>query len=488
MQISVVELRTPELEFGDGREYYTDPRRGLTSAGPFSLRFGRAHKSQIRVGVIGPSELLSDAAAWYSRCEQKIPTGKPEGPMYVPFPGFERVFQSVLALNSAWQVNVDRELAAAATASGADRFERTLDLYASAIGRLSRTQNLDVITCCLPHDVLTKCWSISRRLTSGERQQLKSAKRSDQKQLSFEGLWSTDDTREELLQRDFRRALKARAMAANIPIQIATPYLFDDGLASQDPATRAWNSSVALFYKAGGIPWRVRSDGPATCFVGISFHYLRTTKSDLMYSSLAQAFSSDGEGFALKGESVPRHFDGRTPYLTLEQASALGNRILAEYRERTGKDPARLVLHKTTQFNADERAGFAKVFTNIPVVEFVNLAPSDFRLVQRQAYPPRRGTLCRINDDATYLFTTGYIDEWATYPGMHVPAPLRITTDQDTDLLRAASDVLALARMNWNTAFDTTGAPITLRFARQVGGIMAEVGQDDPSPSYRFYM
>ena len=47
--------------------------------------------------------------------------------MYVPFPGFERIFQSVLALNSTWQVNVDRELAAA-TASGADRFERTLDL------------------------------------------------------------------------------------------------------------------------------------------------------------------------------------------------------------------------------------------------------------------------------------------------------------------------------------------------------------------------
>ena len=170
-----------------------------------------------------------------------------------------------------------------------------------------------MITCCLPHDVLTKCWSITRRLTSSERQQLKSAKRSDQKQLSFEGLWSTDDTREELLQRDFRRALKARAMAANIPIQIATPYLFDDGLASQDPATRAWNSSVALFYKAGGIPWRVRSNGPATCFVGISFHYLRTTKSDLMYSSLAQAFSSEGEGFALKGESVPRNYDDARP-------------------------------------------------------------------------------------------------------------------------------------------------------------------------------
>ena len=33
------------------------------------------------------------------------------------------------------------------------------------------------------------------------------------------------------------------------------------------------------------------------------------------------------------------------------------------------------------------------------------------------------------------------------------------------------------------------GAPITLRFARQVGGIMAEVGEGvTPHPSYRFYM
>lgn len=71
---------------------------------------------------------------------------------------------------------------------------------------------------------------------------------------------------------------------------------------------------------------------------------------------------------------------------------------------------------------------------------------------------------------------------------MYIPVPLRILTDRETDIVRSANDVLALARMNWNTAFDTNGAPITLRFARQVGGIMAEVGQRQPSSSYRFYM
>jgi hypothetical protein len=489
MHISVIELPTPELEFGDDRAYYADPRRGLAAAGPFSLRFGRAHKSQIRVGLVGPRELVGQAVQWYKRCETEIRTGKPDTPMYVDFPGFERIFQAAIIVHPTWQLEVDQELTNALERPRHERFERVLEVYGQAIERLARTQSLDVITCCVPHDVLANCWSSRRKLTSTEYRQLRQARSATQdEQLTFDGLWAVDDTPEELLQRDFRRALKARAMSTNVPIQIATPYLFEDNLANQDPATRAWNSSVALFYKAGGIPWRVRVQGPETCFVGLSFHYLRTNRSDLMYSSLAQAFSTDGEGFALKGESVPKLPDRRVPYLTTEQALSLGRRVLAEYRERTGREPARLVLHKTTRFVEEERKGFGQVFGELPVVEFVNIKPSAFRLVQRQAYPPKRGTLCRINDDATFLFTTGYIDEWQTYPGVHVPVPLSIGTDSETDLVRAATDVLALARMNWNTAFDTTGAPITLRFARQVGGIMAEVGRAEPSPSYRFYM
>jgi hypothetical protein len=318
---------------------------------------------------------------------------------------------------------------------------------------------------------------------------LRAAKKADSSQLTFDALWAVDDTPESLLQRDFRRALKARAMQIGIPIQIVTSNLLLDNQASQDPATRAWNSTVALFYKGGGIPWRVRTDGPETCFVGISFHYLRTNKSDLMYSSLAQAFSSEGEGFALKGDTVPRPDDKRKiPHLSHDQAEALGKRIVLEYRERTGKDPARIVLHKTTRFVDVERSGFERALSQIPLVEFVNIGPSDFRLVQRAAYPPKRGTLCRINNEASYLFTTGYIPEWNTYPGMHIPVPVRIQTDRATDIIRTANEVLSLAKMNWNTAFDTTGAPITLRFSRQVGGIMAEAGLDKPNPSYRFYM
>ena len=75
----------PELEFGDNQNYFKDPREGLISAGSFSLRFGRAHKSQVRLGLVGPSDLLADARHWYKRCEREILTGKPKGPMYLDF-------------------------------------------------------------------------------------------------------------------------------------------------------------------------------------------------------------------------------------------------------------------------------------------------------------------------------------------------------------------------------------------------------------------
>jgi hypothetical protein len=297
---------------------------------------------------------------------------------------------------------------------------------------------------------------------------------------------------DDLLTRDFRRALKAAAMSLPnpLPIQLATSNLLLDRRGGQDAATRAWNVSVALFYKAGGIPWRFRADGPETCFVGISFHHLKTKSTHRVYSSLAQAFSTEGDGFALRGAAVPwTKEQGRNPHLSDAQSDELVTQVIEKYRDQIGRNPARIVLHKSTKFDDAERTGFSSALKNIPVIELVNLGVSSFRLVRRGSYPPRRGTICEINDSATYLFTTGYIPEWETYPGPHIPAPVRIVTDDRRDITRIATDVLGLSRMNWNTARDTSGLPITLRFSREVGGIMAEVGPDtQPNPSYRFYM
>lgn len=494
INIEIRELPPPLLEFGSPGEF-TDQKEGLSQAGPFDLRFGGAHRTQVRLGLVGPPDMIEKALRWYDRCQNMIVSEMKNVEQYPFFPGFKDTFKASLVLEDRWVVEFDeedRELDKALELKPKERFERVLEMYARGMEKIADSDvRPDVVVCCIPEKVIKLCWSITNELTDAEWKAIKrQQKRGDEEQLGLFDQWEVEETPEDLLFRDFRRALKARAMKANMPIQIGRDKLFVDSNSTQDPATRAWNMSVALYYKAGGIPWRTKNNGPETCFVGISFHHLKTNKRHLVHSSIAQAFSTEGDGFALRGDSVPWNpAQGRNIHLTEAQAAALAEKVLAQYRERSGGDPMRLVLHKTSKFDAAEITGFKAAFRNIPIVETINLGPSMFRLVQFGAYPPKRGTLCRVNGESTYLFTSGYMPEWNTYPGPHIPAPLRLVTGGDIDVYRAAADVLSLTRMNWNTAQNTNSQPVTLRFARQVGGIMAEVGEDEePKPSYRFYM
>lgn len=496
ISLDLKEFEPPLLEFG-GPGMFTDPREGLREGGPFDMRFGAARSERVNIGLIGCDEMVARTLDWLKRTEGHLPAD-PGVASYPAFPGFEAVFRSKLTTDPRWTITFsgpDSELhKALALTNGKDRFEGVLRAFSSALRRLGELEiaKPDVVICCLSDEIIAKCWTIQRTLSKEEKkaaEELKKRQASNQIDL-FEMV--TEEQPDDLLSRDFRRALKARAMVERLPVQIATSSLVLEGVSNQGPSTRAWNSSVGLYYKAGGIPWRMKLDGPETCFVGISFHHVKTREKHLVRSSIAQAFSSQGEGFAIRGGDV--EYDdrqGRNVHLTEDQGRQLGRDILAEYRDRVGGTPLRVVLHKTSAYSEGERRGFRGALAEVPIVELINVMQTQFRLVRFGAYPPNRGTLCTVNNSAAYLFTTGYMHEFQTYPGPHIPTPIQICGDQPGDLDQVARDILGLARMNWNTANITGGTPVTLFFARRVGGIMAEYGlaaDEKPPSSFRYYM
>lgn len=496
MKLQIARLSVPELEFG-GAGYFNDPRLGLMQAGPFDMRFGAAHKAQVRVAVVGPQTTHDTVAAWLLRCRGEIQPSDPSGTQLI-FPGFKAVFRSDLVVDPSWYVALDERLIERAMAlKPYQGFEQIVAIYSKAIEQAQQDFRPDVVVCAIGEAIEKRFWSVQRSLLPNERAALRRAAKdtvSDQIELPFD--WEPEEDAEDLLRRDLRRALKAAAMRIGVPIQLMRNGGMIDSTSNEEPAARAWNLSTGLYYKAGGIPWRVRARGPETCFVGITFHHLRTSKRALVYSSLAQAFSTNGGGFALRGSILEPDPDEkrRTPHLTKDQACHLGARVLEEYAVRNGEPPKRIVLHKSSRFWAEEQEGFRIAFRDVPVVQLVSLAPSSIRLVTHASYPPSRGTLLSIDESRHYLFTSGYLPELGTYPGPHIPIPVELTVHGDptmAEVREAAIDALGLGRLNWNTSDLRSSQPVTLGFARRVGGIMTEYAQladDDPDPSYRYYM
>ncbi len=499
LDLSIKELAPPKLQFG-GVLSVSDPKVGLAKAGPFDIHFGSAaRKQKIGVGIIGPQDMIDLTRAWLTRCMHEIPVIEGESRLKRGFPGFEEIFHSTLTVEDSWTLRLDVDKADKLKAALAEedpfrRFERVLSVYAESLERLAaRDANRpDIVILAMPDEVLKKSHAVERNATVEEKKAAAAIKKSQSlRQLDlFDLAEEVQQTEEDFLKRDLRHALKARALSAKLPIQIVTRSLLEDTARGQDAATRAWNFSVGVYYKAGGVPWRLPQTGPETCFVGISFHHLRTTMRHIVQSSLAQAFSSEGEGFAIRGEAVPAGPDqGRNVHLSEEQAFNLAKSIVKEYATRAGGPPIRVVIHKTTHFDAAELSGIRAALVEIPIVDLVTLVPSSLRLLRLGVYPPNVGTLCTVNNVSTFLFTSGYMEELGTYPGPHVPQPFEIRMQPGGDKIDAAQDVLNLTRMNWNTADIRGKWPVTLSFARRVGGILDEFGEVEPGEtSFRYFV
>jgi hypothetical protein len=294
--------------------------------------------------------------------------------------------------------------------------------------------------------------------------------------------------------RDLRRALKASAMKFRIPTQIVrAPTL--DGRDKTPPSRIAWNFFTAMYGKAGGYPWSPCGLSAGTCYVGIGFYRPLGTTFPTMQTSLVQAFDERGEGLVLRGHDFewdPNKTGSRSPHLTAEGAHQLMELILDQYESVMKQTPARVVVHKTSRYWPDERDGFrAAIEARVRRYDLMALeAQSRVRLITTSKYPPLRGTRFSIRE-LDYLYTTGYIAALNEFHGMHVPAPLQIADHigQDSSRDTLLREVLALTKLNWNSAALGGLLPITIKFSGLVGEIMREIPPDrEPLPQFKFYI
>lgn len=502
-------VQEPLLAFGCAQTH-VDPKTGLALYGPYTPP-GQLQPivTTIVVGIVGPPAMIADAHHWLTACTKPLfndgaqPLSRPH------FPGFNRSgpFRCDLLFGDTWVESIkEHEIEKAlATVDFRSRVDHVVNLYIRAIHNLAiREPHPTVILCCIPDPVIKHCATSRTRVERGRRsshhRSLWHAAHIGQIYFSF----AQPDTTlgiegQSPAEYNLRRKLKAEAMRYGIPSQLVWPETLSLGPSPeerrslQDVATRAWNFTTALYYKAGAAPWRLAEVEPGVCFVGISF-YRELSSGDLrMRTSLAQMFTAAGEGYLLRGSTFPwdETRKGKSPHLDGDSANALIRNVIQLYRaQNRGQTPTRLVVHKTSRYWPDELAGFQEACQEVPSKDFVTLGQRGIQFFRAGDYPPLRGTYVKFSPSNLLLYTAGYIPFLNTYPGARAPQPLEILEHHgDSPWITVLRDILALTKLNWNTTDFACTDPITTVFSRRVGAILAELPPDSPyRQEYRFYM
>ena len=101
-----------------------------------------------------------------------------------------------------------------------------------------------------------------------------------------------------------------------------------------------------------------------------------------------------------------------------------------------------------------------------------------------------RGTVLELDNKNLLIFTTGYVPYLRSYVGLRTPRPIQITERYgDSTPEEIVREILALTRLNWNTASFSTSWPMTLQFSKSVGSILSRVRDGDKiQTQYRYYM
>jgi len=486
-------LDEPELEFGFGQRH-VDIRYGLMDNGPFDAGQEGA-PVQVRLGLIGNAETVEGIEEWLARSSAGIDAKADTRltNLYPPFPGLDREgpFRIPFLLSEQDTRTIpSRKLKRLQSSNPIGLSDRYADLFIDELRALTEANAApDVVIIALPLEVIA------------------SVNATGDDDLVEDDRPTVDDAAEAPTEPsgvDFRARLKIAAMRYGVPIQIVWPVLYDPTAKIplktkpenvrevQEDATRAWNFYTALYYKAGGLPWRLARDARQlrSCFVGISFH--KSPDGQYLNTSTAQMFDERGEGLILRGGRAAELSDDRRPYMTEGHAHDLLSRSLRNFRDQHSHYPARVVLHKSSPFHPEEMAGFEAAIEDCDIdnLDCLAISKSALRLFREGHYPPLRGTLLRLDGDRAVIYTRGGVDFFRTYTGMYVPRPLLIRSQAPSQpVSHNAAEILALTKMNWNNTQFDNGFPITLAASKKVGKILKFVSEDDPLKTrYSFFM
>lgn len=476
----------PSLEFAGGGRHL-DPRFGITEYGPADLLVPGAPR-QINVGMVGAQADIAAVQSWLEGCRTPIAGKSEDRPgLWPAFPGFtlDAGYRAELVFDPRLQRPVKaRSLAKLDALDPRERICAAVIMWMEELQLLVEQGRPDVVICHIP-DVLL-----------------------DLEAPPAPKLLPTDaidtETVESARPTAFHDLLKAAAMRLRVPLQLIRGSTHDAKRARkqkrktwkprqrQDDASIAWNFHTALYYKAGGTPWRMvrASTDLDACYVGVAFY--NTADGKQTATSVAQVYNQRGDGVVVRGGPAHRSNEDRQLHLSEPDAFEVLKGALSAYKAEHRHPPARIIVHKTSPFDVNEKDGMLRAADDLGLdsCELVWVTNPTTRLFRDGYHPPRRGTLLELAQDHGILYSRGSVEWYSSHPANYLPRPIALRAAViERSIVDVAEEVLALSKMNWNSTRFDGRLPVSLRTARQVADVIKHVPDGAyVEPNYANYM
>jgi len=304
---------------------------------------------------------------------------------------------------------------------------------------------------------------------------------------------------------DLHDHIKAFTAGAGIPVQLVRE---GRAISYDCQASVMWRIGLAIYAKAGGVPWKLAEADPETAYIGISYS-VRGADSDLprFVTCCSQVFDSDGAGLefvAYDAREVDVHLDN--PFLSQNEMFRVMNRSMDLYRRRhAGRSPKRVMVHKSTEFKREERDGCMEALRVCEAVDLVQVIEYvDWRGVRIDgqgkgkgspaAFPVPRGTVLPVSDREALLWNHGDVrgvTARSYFQGSRsTPRPLRLVRHAGHGSWdETVQAILGLSKMNWNNDALYDQLPVTMSYAKVLSRVVKRIPQLRRSPyQFRFFM
>jgi hypothetical protein len=487
--LKLVHIKEPELTFAYGQKM-EDPRDGITLFGPFSKD---RLSGDIEIGIIGPEEQRKFALAYLGKIIGPVANHTRE--IARPyFPGLEAAFGVSINLRSIPQLDVPAESIEECLlyTDGHQRVHRLTNLFADRLRDYQREEEIPVKVwiIAIPEKVYKYGRPKSRvpKSSINITESLRKAERNSDSVFLFPEL---NELREAYdFEVNFHNQLKAKLLEYKVVTQIirdtkiAYRELWDDpkriDAESVFDSAKAWSIATALYYKSGGLPWKLGSVRKNVCYVGLVYKQNSLPDQRDNACCAAQMFLDSGDGMVFRGNVGPWYNAVTGEYhIDAKSAENLISKALEGFKKKSGSYPSELFVHSRTNFNDEEWSGFELAAKGKCKIVGVKIRDDNtFKLYRHDTYCVPRGTALVLNTHEGYLWTKGFVHRVKTQLGLETPNPLSIKILRgEADVLTVFADVMALTKLNYNSCIFADGIPVTLRFADSIGEILT-AGRD----------